>query len=262
MDRRALALALSLVVILGVIPSVALSLFLGVDMHENKTIVWASAEAPGQGMSVAAHITDYNNAQKVYQESYENKLESSESVERVITERLNRLEGVSEERGDAYGNLMARQALQNGMSGLTDAVVSETVEAASVETDEETIRVAVEQTSITDVRGEVHLEFEGDRIFLATESEDGEKSYRGSVSAANGQFGDLDPEKFKGSTPIDALRTACGEITAEEWDRSKEQFAQVIQDEFGTKRKIIDLSSKDVVCSTIKNGGDGSSVPS
>lgn len=258
MGRQGLVVAVSLLIFLAFFPSNVGAPVKGVNTTPIQSV---SAQAPGQGMGVATHLSQYSHSQDLYQESYKNSLKNSENVEQVINERLNRLEGVSEEVGDAYANTLAREVLQNGMSDLTEAAVSETVEAASVETDQETIRVAVLQTSITDARGEVHLEFKGDRIFVATESEGGSKSYRGSVDAANGQFGDLDPETFKGSTPIEALRTACDQITAEEWESAKEQFAPVINEEFGVRERIIELASKDVVCNTLENGGGNFDVP-
>lgn len=282
MDRQAVVIVLSLIVFLGVLPGIVGApattgddtSFVNVKTTTEDDIqpvsiyqlghipvAHVSAQAPGQGMGLATHLTNYHHSQNLYQKSYENQLENAENVEQVITDRLNRLEGVSDRVGDAYANRLAREVLKNGMSELTEAAVSETVESASVQTDEDTIRVAVQQTSITDVRGEVHLEFEGDRIFVATESEDGTKSYRGSVSAANGRFGDLDPDKFRGSTPIEALRTACDEITAEEWDSAKEQFSPLIQEEFGVRERIVELASKGVVCSNLEGGGGTFNAP-
>lgn len=112
-----------------------------------------------------------------------------------------------------------------------------------------------ETVTISGTLGEVQLEERADRIFVSAARGDDPKAYLGSVNAENGDFSGLDPAKFRGQSPMQALATACDELTVAEWERAKSQFAGPIQEEFGVPSRTYDRATKSTVCGALAGGG-------
>lgn len=147
MRRHVLATGLTLVVLLGVVPQPVVAPVMGVNNQQIKSV---SAEDPGQGLSAATQINQFQQQQVMQQRSFEEELERSENDRAVVKARMEALAQQSPAGDGAQAETDAERLVSNARTRSMNGAFEETVSEAVAETDPETVDAAAEGTGMGD----------------------------------------------------------------------------------------------------------------